>query len=413
MKFSLSKNILLKIHHIIHGSHYEDADYALQLKTHLLSYFLLTCVFIGGFAILLYEQSHFNMEWRLDLSLSIQLVGSVLLFIVYLINRGGLYGLAVFLTLFIATITIFILSFPPIACSSMDLGILKFLLIPILLCSVLLSLKNTILFSIFINCFLIAAFVASPFEFQMYFTEYWSFIFLHTIVILIVAHQRNALEKSRLADIMKKEGELKESLREKTLLLQEIHHRVKNNLQVITSLLNLQAGQVHDQEAKDALTSSKQRVHAMAMIHTRLYSDPHISDINFEKYIESIANDIQKMYSTSGRIQLTLDLQSEHLDIDTAVPLGLIVNELLTNALKHAFKDGSQGEIHVVFKGNDKTYLLEVHDNGQGLSKETPDQQNHSLGLKLVRILTKQLEGTLDINSSKGTHFSIQFPKSS
>ncbi len=208
------------------------------------------------------------------------------------------------------------------------------------------------------------------------------------------------------------EKQIKNNLREKEVLLKEIHHRVKNNLNVITSLLNLQSKNLRSKEQSiAAFKESRDRIYAMAMVHEMLYNSSNYSDINIRNYIQNLISKLRQIYSVSINITYDLHIGDIILDINKAVPCGLIMNEIITNALKHAFKGKENGEISIVFhKLKNNSFELRVSDNGIGIPKDLNPEKSLTLGLKLIFILTKQLEGSLRINRGKGTEFIVEFP---
>ena len=207
---------------------------------------------------------------------------------------------------------------------------------------------------------------------------------------------------------------LEDALREKTVLLNEVHHRVKNNLQVITSLLNLQADYAADPQVRAILAESCGRVKAMALTHQLLYERKDFSRVDLGDYLERLAHSIRATYSgTSERITMRLALPAEsvHLDLERTIPCGLLVNELVTNAFKHAFPGERYGEIVIELKENNERILFSIADNGTGLPPETALAERSSLGLQLVPFLVDQLHGALEIGRQSGTRFCVRFPK--
>jgi PAS domain S-box-containing protein len=206
------------------------------------------------------------------------------------------------------------------------------------------------------------------------------------------------------------EGLLKKSLEEKDLLLKEIHHRVKNNLQIISSLLNLQKNYVGSQECRNVLDESQNRVHSMALIHEKLYQTENLTKIHFADYIRDLSNFLFRSYGVDPeRIRLNIDSHAS-LNIDTAIPCGLIVSELLSNALKYAFVQRDNGEILIETKQKNGKFELRVEDNGIGLPEDLDVRSTHSLGMRLVNTLAKQLRGNIEMKRSPGTSFLISFP---
>ncbi len=204
---------------------------------------------------------------------------------------------------------------------------------------------------------------------------------------------------------------IKNSLREKEVLLQEIHHRVKNNLQVISSLLNLQSGYIKDERVKQLFRESQDRVKSMALIHEKLYKSTDLARIDFSEYVRSLTQMLFQSYRSSrGTIELKARVEPVFLDIDTAVPVGLMLNELVSNSLKHAFPTGGPGTIFIDLEPRSKDdYTLSIRDNGVGVPADFDVDTSNSLGLRLVRILTKQIGGTLEFRSDKETEFKIMF----
>ena len=203
-------------------------------------------------------------------------------------------------------------------------------------------------------------------------------------------------------------------LREKTVLLQEVHHRVKNNLAVTASLLSMKSAGCGP-EARLALEESLQRIHAIALVHECLCNNDHLDRIDFGQYARYLA---QSIHATLGgdqnRIGLELDLDSVELGFERAVSCALILNELLTNAFKYAFADGRAGRVLVCFRQTEPGRCeLAVEDNGAGLPEGALNEQNSSLGLRIVRILTGQLNGLVEQKACPGTHIVLRFPTAS
>jgi two-component sensor histidine kinase len=200
----------------------------------------------------------------------------------------------------------------------------------------------------------------------------------------------------------------RERTREKEVLLQEIHHRVKNNLQVISSLLHLQSGHVDDKQVQRALTESQERVRSMALVHEKLYRSPDLSRIDFGDYVRDLVDHLLETYYTvTGKVTLVVDVEDIALGIDQAISCGLILNELVSNALQHAFPGGRGGEVCVAMHPDSRRLRLVVSDNGIGLPEDIDIKQAKSLGLQLVSALVQQLEATLRIERRNGTTFSI------
>lgn len=209
----------------------------------------------------------------------------------------------------------------------------------------------------------------------------------------------------------KAEERIAASLREKEILLREIHHRVKNNLQIVSSLLDLQSESLKDPGDQEAFRDSQARVRSMALVHETLYQSDDLTYIDVSSYVNSLAHYLCGAYSNQlGPINLHLDIAHIPLNLDTAVPCGLVINELVTNALKHAFPKGQGGEIFIIFqKAGEEAYRLEVRDNGVGLPVDVDLQNPPTLGLRLVTLLARQLRGVLETFVEGGTTFRITF----
>ncbi|MBI5459018.1 PAS domain S-box protein [Methanobacterium sp.] len=206
------------------------------------------------------------------------------------------------------------------------------------------------------------------------------------------------------------EEEIQQSLHEKEMLLKEIHHRVKNNLMIISSLLNLQSRYIKDKEALGIFKESQSRANSMALIHERLYRSTDLKRINFGDYIRTLSKDLFHTYADgSGRINLDIDVEDVMMDINTSIPLGLILNELVSNALKHGFPDGMSGDITVDFKLIGDQYQLKIGDTGIAFPEDIDYRNTESLGLQLVNNLTRQIDGQIELDTSNGTEFCIKF----
>jgi PAS domain S-box-containing protein len=207
------------------------------------------------------------------------------------------------------------------------------------------------------------------------------------------------------------EDALKSSLQEKEVLIKEIHHRVKNNMQIISSLLNLQKQYVNDEEAVNVLKESQNRVKSMAMIHEKLYKSRNFSEINFADYIRSLVSDLFYSYGVdSNRIRTIIVLDEVMMGLETAIPCGLIVSELVTNTLKYAFPHQEEGEFRIELHAyEDGFYELIISDNGVGIPENFDLDETETLGLQLVKSLVNQLEGTVELIREGGTMFKIKF----
>ena len=207
------------------------------------------------------------------------------------------------------------------------------------------------------------------------------------------------------------EEKIKHSLEEKELLLKEIHHRVKNNLMIISSILSLQSAAMPDPAIQEIFRECENRVKTMSRIHTQLYQSGNLAQINFADYLQELGLDLFRSYQVrADTISLNLKIEDFTPAINTAIPLGLIVNELFTNAIKYAFSGGRKGEIRVSLKKDNSQNVLTVADNGIGLPEDFDLPRAQSLGLQMVTALVQQLDGTLEIKRDMGTVWSITFP---
>jgi len=207
------------------------------------------------------------------------------------------------------------------------------------------------------------------------------------------------------------EEKIKTSLKEKELMLREIHHRVKNNMQIISSLLNLQAQNIKDKESLEMFKESQNRVRSMALIHERLYQSKDFTRIDFADYVQGLISHVFTAYRVSpSPPTVKVDTKDMLLDINTAIPCGLIINELISNSMKHAFPDGRKGRLTVSMKRiNKKKIELMVSDTGIGFPEDIDFRNTNTLGLQLVITLVEQLDGTIELDRSKGTAFKITF----
>ena len=210
----------------------------------------------------------------------------------------------------------------------------------------------------------------------------------------------------------KSETELRESLLEKEILLKEVHHRVKNNLQVISSILNLQSAYIKDESVVNIFRESQNRIKSMSFIHESLYQTSTLSNINFSEYIRNLSNNLLHSYQVfDDLVNLEIKTDNISLNLDQAIPCGLILNELISNTLKHAFPYKKKGKVTVSIKQNKQKVTLQINDNGIGLDKKFSIEKVETLGLQLVDSLVKQLNGTIKIEINNGTKFIITFIK--
>ena len=201
------------------------------------------------------------------------------------------------------------------------------------------------------------------------------------------------------------------SLQEKEVLLKAINHRVKNNLQIISSLLSLQSRDIHDEQTLRSFRVSQDRIKAMALIHEKLYQSDDLARIDIGEYINSLADDLRSSYGLGSQdVNLTIDVDNILLGVDTAIPCGVIVNELVSNSLKHAFPEDRAGEIEISFREADDQYTMIFRDDGVGLPGHLDVRRPSSLGLTIVNALVGQLSGAIDLGRNIGTEISITFP---
>ncbi len=232
---------------------------------------------------------------------------------------------------------------------------------------------------------------------------------LYYITVLrnrIVKRQRESLEE----EIRLRTQEISKQNEEKSLMLKEIHHRVKNNLQIISSLLNLHAETIQDPRVLSLFEDLRHRVNSMALIHEKMYQSKNLVNIDMAGYIDELVRTLIDAYDSNKNIRLKADVGPIEFKIDTIVPLGLILSEIVSNSLKYAFSAQEDGEISISMKKiSTNLYSLEVGDNGVGIPKEVDFKTTESLGILLIRMLTEQLNGDVTVNTQNGTHYKIVF----
>lgn len=242
--------------------------------------------------------------------------------------------------------------------------------------------------------------------------DIWIETFLSPIKVEGKSKYDIALMAMDITDKKQTELEITKSLQEKEVLLKEVHHRVKNNLQVISSILNLQSSYVKDQNTLDILRESQNRVKSMSFIHESLYRSKDFSQVNFSDYLNNLINNVVHTFLLPDKdVMLVTDLGSVNLNLDQAIPCGLILNELLTNAMKYAFVGIEEPELQVSISEENNKVSISVIDNGIGLPKDFKIDETDSLGLQLVQTLTDQLDGTLDMKTGDGTKYLLTFEK--
>ncbi len=221
-----------------------------------------------------------------------------------------------------------------------------------------------------------------------------------------MAQMSSEIEERKMAEMM-----LEESLTEKDTLLREVHHRVKSNLQSITGMLDLQAAQSRDKNISSVLADSRNRIRTMALIHEELYRSKDLSSVRFDEFLERLLHNLKILYSPgSENITFETDLEEANLTMDTAIPCGLIANELISNSLIHAFPAGVKGLIKVTFRREgDDSYLLAVSDNGIGLTIDPGSSKPQTLGTHLIQSIAQQLDARARYEEGKGTSFTMRF----
>jgi len=228
-------------------------------------------------------------------------------------------------------------------------------------------------------------------------------IIISVLLLLLLILSYKALQnKFKINRILQKKNE------EKEFLLKEIHHRVKNNLEIVSSLLSLQAAQIDDPNILGAMEESRHRVQSMGMIHQKLYTGENLAAIEMKDYFINLSEYIVNSFGAEEQIEVDVSMKKFELDVDMAIPIGLIVNELLTNSLKYAFPDKRKGAIRISLTEKGNILQLDVVDNGVGMSNSN-EVQGSGFGSQLIQLLTKQLDGKMVLNTNKGTAVSIQF----
>jgi len=213
-----------------------------------------------------------------------------------------------------------------------------------------------------------------------------------------------------ITDRKRVEEQIKEALNEKEILLKEIHHRVKNNMQIISSLLSLQEGHIKDQAVRKAFKESQARIRSMAMIHEKLYQSEDLAEVGIKDFVESLTADLFITYDVNpDTVSLRNNVKNVYLKLDTAIPCCLLINELVSNSLKYAFPQGKAGEIIITLRSKNNTYRLTVKDNGIGFPKEVDFHNTKSLGLQLVHMFVKKLHGSIKLDNRRGTEINVSF----
>ncbi len=223
---------------------------------------------------------------------------------------------------------------------------------------------------------------------------------------------RSLKQKKKSENILKEKNSIiNKALSDKELLLREIHHRVKNNLQVVYSLLSLQSEYIDEESVLSAINDGRNRVRSMALIHQNLYGSETMTDVGAKNYLERLIGELFETYKVEkDKVSLDLDIEDISIDVDTMVPLGLVVNELITNALKHAFHNQDKGNIKVTLKTSDDNLIFKVIDNGNGMDPSLLEESNDSFGLQMIKSFVEKLEGSLKLNTENGTTIQLVIP---
>ena len=249
--------------------------------------------------------------------------------------------------------------------------------------------------------------------FQQKIIQWLSFGFVGVLGLLFFQAYRNGQNRKRNNEELEKTNALlKGKNKENEILLKEIHHRVKNNLQIIASLLNLQSNSITDQNTLDAVEESRNRVNSMALIHQKLYQGDNLAAIEMKDYFETIGQAIIESFGEkANRVKLEVSMSEIEFDLDTAIPIGLITNELITNSLKHAFTENDHGKVSIKMEKEENNLIqLVIADNGKGTLSSDNEKNESGFGSLLVNLLTSQLNGQLERSASDGMVTKIQFP---
>ncbi|MBS7253641.1 histidine kinase dimerization/phosphoacceptor domain -containing protein [Flavobacterium branchiicola] len=260
-------------------------------------------------------------------------------------------------------------------------------------------------------------------EIKIYNDRIIRYVFIGSVIVLILflalLYNSFRLKKKKNAELeiqrqqINEQNELnKKMLIEKEWLLKEIHHRVKNNLQIVISLLNTQSAYLDNEDALMAIQNSQHRMHAMSLIHQKLYQSDNLANIDMSWYIYELINYMKECFDTDRNINFVLNVEKTYLDVAQAVPLGLIINEAINNAIKYAFPDGRKGEVTIVLKNNkENNYELCIADNGVGLPEDFEDTERDSLGMNLMMGLSDQIDGTFEMKNQNGLKITITFTR--
>lgn len=238
-----------------------------------------------------------------------------------------------------------------------------------------------------------------------------NYFFLSTILFLalaVVAYRAYTSNKKKKELLNRQNKVIEQSLRDKEILLKEIHHRVKNNLQLVSSLLSLQTDYIKDELALDAVKESRNRVHSMALIHQNLYQEENLTGINVPDYIGKLCDNLFQSYNVRpGKVQLIKEIQPLHLDVEIVVPLGLMLNELITNCLKYAFPNGREGIIKIHLEEDNGQLKLCVYDNGVGFPESVLQKETNTFGFKMIHAFVQKMKGSINMYTEDGARIDI------
>ncbi len=255
-------------------------------------------------------------------------------------------------------------------------------------------------------------FLSSAWNFRIFLGSTLGVLMIFLILLTETAREWGKDLKLKNKSIEIQNIEINHRAREKEILLKEIHHRVKNNMQVITALMALQAQQANDKKLSAELLTTRNRIQSMAMIHEMLYSTGEFAFINYEQYLNQlIPKLVSSIKGADSNITVHIAAQTVNLNIDTAIPLSLLINELITNSLKYAFPNGNEGCISIKINPYSGHYEMNISDDGVGFPVDFDDKTSTSLGIRIVKNLVIQLEGTLVRENTKGTSYAITFKK--
>lgn len=344
---------------------------------------------------------------------------SIFLILCYSLSWRGHYKLSAGLAIGAATLTIY-----GISLIDQDPGNLvsdaTYLIATVIFCSIMLSQRSTLVILIINVIGLLLMPLLNPqVNLENILKGPLSLLIMTYALVVFAAYLRNVLEIHHLtvlqtenAQRRRAEDHLRVSLVEKEVLLKEIHHRIKNNLQIVSSLLNLQLPNLQDPTARAHFRDSQNRIRTMALIHERLYRSDDLARIDFAPYLKELTGHLLSSYDVQQNgVTINLEADNISLDIDTAIPCGLLIHELVSNALKYAFPDGRRGTIGVEMRcSGDGHYRLVVRDDGVGMPEGMDYTKTTSLGLRLVNSLTRQLGGTLEVHARASTTIMVSFP---